>query len=84
MSKPAKRIPDKNQRKDSKRIRHWSCPFCPVIVVDYRDNWETMELKIRNHLRKMHYDFVPEREIYGVLTVFKEQYLTTKFGRPIR
>lgn len=42
--------------KGRNRFTHWSCPHCQVIIPNYKDRWESMEVKIRNHLLKFHSD----------------------------
>lgn len=35
---------------------HWECPYCNVLVPDYRKKKNSLITKVSHHLQKRHYD----------------------------
>ena len=38
-----------------KRFTHWTCPDCQLVIPNYKNSWDSMMIKVRNHLQKFHY-----------------------------
>lgn len=56
------------------RFTYWACPFCGIIIPDYRYEWGSLETRVRNHLIKFHYSKVGSSNIYEIINNLSKQY----------
>lgn len=71
----------RREQKQDKVFTHWTCPFCAVVIPDFRRSWISIEMRIKNHLIKKHRDRLNAREVEQMVTqVFNAYHAAGSIG----
>jgi len=56
------------------KFTYWKCPFCQLIIPDYKHTWNSIEPKVNNHLKKNHYKELDHIQFKEILRQLNESY----------